>query len=151
EEVLADVEARTGRPVVATRTTAERTPGSRSPLLLGGLAAAVVFGLLAGGWFLRARLATVPRAQPPTQAQTRAIAAPSITLAILPFRNASGDATLDSLGSSVSDVLRTELGQSSHVMTVPSNRVLQVLQDLRIQPNTTPGPTELSRVADFTN
>jgi tetratricopeptide (TPR) repeat protein len=66
-------------------------------------------------------------------------------------RPPSGDAALDSLGSSVSDVLRTELGQSSHVMTVPSNRVLQVLQDLRIQPNTTPAPTELARVADFTN
>jgi len=101
----------------------------------------VVFGL-AGGWFLRARLMPARRAQPQTQAETRAIAAPSVTLAILPFRNASGDATLDSLGPSVSYVLRTELGQSSHVMTVPSNRLLQVLQDLRIQWHrcTTPCP-----------
>jgi serine/threonine protein kinase/tetratricopeptide (TPR) repeat protein len=151
-EVLADLEARTGRPVVSTGKTADRPSGSRSPLFVGALAAVVVVGLLAGGWILRARLTPATRrAQPQTQAQTRTIAAPSVTLAILPFRNASGDATLDSLGPSVSDVLRTELGQSSHVMTVPSNRVLQVLQDLRIQPNATPAPTELARVADFTN
>ncbi len=150
-EVLADLEAKSGSPVTVSTRTATTPAGSRSALLMGGIAALVVFGLLAGGWFLRARLTLAQRAQPQTQAQTRAIAAPSVTLAILPFRNASGDAALDSLGSSVSDVLRTELGQSSHVMTVPSNRVLQVLQDLRIQPNTTPAPTELARVADFTN
>ena len=44
---------------------------------------------------------------------------PTISLAILPFRNASGDPTLDSLGPSVSQVLGTTLGQSSHVRTVP--------------------------------
>jgi len=150
-EVLADLEAKSGHPVTVSTRSGTAPGGSRSALLTGGIAALVVFGLLAGGWFLRARLTPAQRAQPQTQAQTRAIAAPSVTLAILPFRNASGDAALDSLGSSVSDVLRTELGQSSHVMTVPSNRVLQVLHDLRIQPNTTPAPTELARVADFTN
>jgi eukaryotic-like serine/threonine-protein kinase len=147
-EVLEDLEAKSGRPVTVTTRTISRPVGSRSALM-GALAAVVVFGLLAGGWFLRTRLVSGRRAQPQTQSQ--AIAAPSVTLAILPFRNASGDATLDSLGPSVSDVLRTELGQSSHVMTVPSNRVLQVLQDLRIQPNTTLAPTELARVADFMN
>jgi Tfp pilus assembly protein PilF/TolB-like protein len=74
-----------------------------------------------------------------------------VTLAILPFRNASGEARLDSLGSSVSDVLRTELGQSSSVMTVPSDRLHQVLRDLRIEANTTLAPTELARVAEFAN
>ena len=149
-EVLADLEAKSGRPVTVSTRTATTAAGSRSALLRGGIAALVVFGLLVGGWFLRARLTPATRrAQPQTQA--KAVAAPSVTLAILPFRNASGDPTLDSLGSSVSDVLRTEMGQSSHVMTVPSNRVLQVLQDLRIPPNTTLAPTELARVADFTN
>jgi eukaryotic-like serine/threonine-protein kinase len=149
-EVLEDLEAKSGRSVPSTTRTVGGPAGSRSALLVGGLAAVVVFALLAGGWFVRNRLLPSGRARQ-TPGQTQVVAAPSVTLAILPFRNASGDATLDSLGSSVSDVLRTELGQSSHVMTVPSNRVLQVLQDLRIQPNTTLAPTELARVADFTN
>ena len=48
-------------------------------------------------------------------------------------------------------MLGTELGQSSHVRTVPSDRLHQVLQDLRIAPNATLAPAELVRVADFTN
>ena len=50
------------------------------------------------------------------QRQPAAGGAP-ISLAILPFRNASGDPTLNSLGSSLSQVLGTELGQSSRVRT----------------------------------
>ena len=48
-------------------------------------------------------------------------------------------------------MLRTELGQSSRVRTVPSDRLHQVLQDLRIAPNATLAPAELARVADFTS
>jgi tetratricopeptide (TPR) repeat protein len=76
---------------------------------------------------------------------------PTISLAILPFRNASGDTTLDSLASSLDQVLSTELGQSPHVRTVPSDRLHQVLQDLRIATTTTPAPADLARVAEFTN
>ncbi|MFI5177107.1 MAG: tetratricopeptide repeat protein [Vicinamibacterales bacterium] len=78
-------------------------------------------------------------------------AGPAISLAVLPFRNASGDPTLDSLGSSLSQVLGAELGQSSRVRAVPSDRLHQVLQDLQIAPNATLAPQELARVADFTN
>ena len=149
-EVLADLEAKTAQPATPAARTRMQPAGSR-PALIGALAAVLVLGIAAGGWFLRSKLGPSTRTQPQAQGQKPVVAAPSVTLAILPFRNASGDPTLDSLGPSVSDVLRTELGQSSHVMTVPSNRVLQVLQDLRIQPNTTLAPTELARVADFTN
>ena len=55
-----------------------------------------------GAWLLRDRWAGPP--EPPQQAT----AGPAITLAILPFRNASGDPTLDSLGSSLSQVLSTD-------------------------------------------
>jgi tetratricopeptide (TPR) repeat protein len=77
--------------------------------------------------------------------------APTISLAVLPFRNASGDPTLDALGASLSQVLGTELGQSTHVRTVPSDRMHQVLQDLQIAPTSTVSPQDLARVADFTN
>src|SRR5262249_43853334 len=73
------------------------------------------------------------------------------SLAILPFRNASADRSLDSLGSSVSEVLRTELGQLSGVRSVPADRLYAVLHDLRLAPNTALAPAELTRVADFTS
>ena len=39
----------------------------------------------------------------------------AVSLAILPFRNASGDQTLDWLGPSLADMLSTDVGQSSAV------------------------------------
>ena len=75
---------------------------------------------------------------------------PAISLAILPFRNNSGDPALDSHGATLSQVLGTML-QSSRVRTVPGDRLHQVLQDLRIGANATVAPVELARVADLTN
>ena len=46
---------------------------------------------------------------------------------------------------------RRQPGQSSRVRMVPSDRMHQVLQDLKIEPNSTLAPQELARVADFTN
>ena len=107
------------------------------------IAAAALLVLAGAGWMLRGRFSgqtTAPTAGGPT-----------MSLAVLPFRNASGDPTLDSLGSSLSQVLGTELGQSSRVRMVPSDRMHQVLQDLKIAPNATLAPQELARVAEFTN
>jgi len=108
-------------------------------------AAVALVAVVTVGWFAR------PRPLPSRPVPQKTVSAPLVTLAILPFRNASGDARLDSLGSSVSDVLRTELGQSASVMSVPSDRLHQVLRDLRIETNTTLAPTELARVAEFAN
>ena len=131
--------------VTTARTAAIRLSRGRSKVFWGIGAAAALIALLAVGWFAR------PRTLPSRPVPQATVSAPLVTLAILPFRNASGDARLDSLGSSVSDVLRTELGQSSSVMTVPSDRLHQVLRDLRIEANTTLAPTELARVAEFAN
>jgi serine/threonine protein kinase/tetratricopeptide (TPR) repeat protein len=109
------------------------------------LAACVLVAVAVGAWFLRDRSFRPPQA--PQQATT---AGPTITLAILPFRNASGDPTLDSLGSSLSQVLSTTLGQSSHVRTVPPDRLNQVLRDLQIGSNATLAPAQLASVANFT-
>ena len=76
---------------------------------------------------------------------------PAITLAILPFRNASGDPTLDWLGSSLVEMLRTEVGQSSHLQTVPPDRVRGVLKDLHLSSDSTFDPAALRRLAEFTN
>ena len=76
---------------------------------------------------------------------------PAISLAVMPFQNSSGDDTWDWLGPSLSDMLSTDVGQSSHLRTVPPDRMQQVLHDLRIAPNSPMDSTSLGRVADFTN
>ena len=55
------------------------------------------------------------------------------SLAILPFRNTSGDAKDDWIGSTVSDMLSTDIGQSAHLHAVPTDRLHQVLSDLHIR------------------
>ncbi|HEV2398525.1 MAG TPA: tetratricopeptide repeat protein [Candidatus Sulfotelmatobacter sp.] len=74
-----------------------------------------------------------------------------ISLAVMPFQNASGDQTWDWLGPSLSDMLSTDVGQSSHLRTVSPDRMQQVFHDLRIAPNSTMDSTLLGRVAEFTN
>jgi eukaryotic-like serine/threonine-protein kinase len=116
----------------------------RGLLLMAAAAAALVL-IAAGIWSWRSGGAIGPSPTVPVSD------APAVALAILPFRNASGDPTLDSLGASVSQVLGTMLGQSAQVRTVPPDRLHQVLQDLRISPNATLAPVELARVAEFTS
>jgi serine/threonine protein kinase/tetratricopeptide (TPR) repeat protein len=76
-------------------------------------------------------------------------AEPAISLAILPFRNASGDAKLDWLGTNLSDMLSSDVGQSSHLRMVSPDRLHQILHDLQISPDSTLDPDTLRRVADF--
>jgi tetratricopeptide (TPR) repeat protein/predicted Ser/Thr protein kinase len=81
----------------------------------------------------------------------KAVAAPEpVVLAIIPLRNASGDASLNWLGGSLAEVLRTEVGQSANFRTVSPDRIQQVLSDLRIAPDSEIAPSDLQRIADFT-
>src|ERR1700687_5021251 len=73
------------------------------------------------------------------------------SLAILPFRNASGDASLDWLGPSLADMLSTDVGQSAHLRTISPDRLHQVLSDLRITSGTTIDPTMIGRIAEFSS
>ena len=74
-----------------------------------------------------------------------------VTLVILPFRNASGDPALDWLAGSFAEMLRTELGQSSYLRTVSSDRVHQTLRDLRLSSQTSFDPASLRRLAEISN
>ena len=76
---------------------------------------------------------------------------PALSLAVMPFQNSTGDASWDWLGSSLADMLSTDIGQSAHVRTVSSDRVQQVFHDLRIAPTAIVDPSTLSRVAEFTS
>src|SRR6266436_5513800 len=73
------------------------------------------------------------------------------SLAILPFRNASGDTSLDWLGPSLADMLSTDVGQSAHLRTISPDRLHQVLSDLRITPGSAIDPTMVGRIAEFSS
>jgi len=75
--------------------------------------------------------------------------APLVSLAILPFRNASGDGSLDWLGSSLADMLSTDVGQSASLRTVSPNRLHQIFSDLKISSSSVLDPPTIRRVADF--
>jgi eukaryotic-like serine/threonine-protein kinase len=75
----------------------------------------------------------------------------ALSLAILPFRNASGDPALDWLGSSVAEMLSTDVGQSARLRTVSSERVEQVVRDLRVSPDAALDDPTIRRLADFSN
>jgi len=76
---------------------------------------------------------------------------PSVALAVLPFRNASGDPQLDWLGSSIGEMLTNDIGQSATLRTVPTGRVSQVMNDLRVKPNDNLDSATTDRVAEFAN
>ena len=92
-----------------------------------------------------------PKSAPVPEAKQGVPVVPARSLAILPFRNSSGDAKDDWIGSSVADMLSTDIGQSAHLHTVPTDRLHQVLTDLRVGPETAVDPDTLRRVAQFSN
>src|SRR5258708_26001164 len=73
------------------------------------------------------------------------------SLAILPFRNASGDTSLDWLGPSLADMLSTDIGQSAHLRTVSPDRLHQVLSDLPITPRSAIDPTLAGCISQFSS
>jgi serine/threonine protein kinase/tetratricopeptide (TPR) repeat protein len=109
------------------------------PLITGILTALV---LAITGFLLRGELFG-PNKNKPT--------GPAVSLAILPFRNASADQGLNWLGSSVAETLSTDVGQSSHLRVVSPERVSQVLRDLRIAPDASLDSATVQRLAEFSN
>ena len=143
EEILADLDAWQGkRPIAASIAMPGPTAKSEVPwnwIAAGALAVAVAFG----GWALSGKLAS--------KTASKAVAAPEVSLAILPFRNASTDLSIDWLGPSLADMLSTDVGQSAHLRTISPDRLHQVLSDLRITPGSTIDSTMVGRIAQFSN
>ncbi len=110
------------------------------PLLMG---VATVLVLAIVGYIFRGPL-FAPSAK-------KVVAGPAVALAILPFRNASGDPSLDWLGPSLSDMLSTDVGQSASLRTISQDRLHQVISDLRIAPNASIEPATLRSLAEFSN
>jgi tetratricopeptide (TPR) repeat protein/predicted Ser/Thr protein kinase len=110
----------------------------------GGVAAFLLIAVVAG--YMATHLSP---SRPSTKSQAAGPA--PLALAIVPFRNSSGDEKDDWMGGSVADMLSTDIGQSAHLRAVPTDRVHQVLSDLRIGPQTILDPDTLRRVAEFSN
>ena len=143
-ELLADLETWQGKRAGATLSFEPKVgPWGRTipwPSITAGV---IVVVLAIGGYRWRDKLFQ------PSSGQSSA--APAVSLAILPFRNASGDPSFDWLGPSLADMLSTDVGQSAHLRTVSPDRLHQVLQDLHIAPNTSFDPNMLRRVAEFSS
>jgi serine/threonine protein kinase/tetratricopeptide (TPR) repeat protein len=143
QEILTDLDAWQGkRPISASLVIPGQIPKREVPwkwIAAGTLAVAVAIG----GWALSGKLTS--------KTGSKAAAGPEVSLAILPFRNGSGDAGLDWLGPSLADMLSTDVGQSAHLRTISPDRLHQVLSDLRITPGTTIDPTMVGRIAEFSN
>lgn len=78
-------------------------------------------------------------------------ATPGISLAVMPFYNASGDTSMDWLGASLAEMLSTDIGGSAQVRMVSPDRLQQVLKDLHLSANSQADIASLHRVAGFTN
>jgi serine/threonine protein kinase/tetratricopeptide (TPR) repeat protein len=108
----------------------------------------LVLVVLVGGWVLRGKLIS---SNPPASVAGTTVKAPEVSLAILPFRNNSGDASLDWLGATLADMLSTGVGQSAEMSIVSPDALQQVLSDLRITPGTTLDPTMVGHIATASN
>ena len=143
-EILTDLEAWQGGRAAATLNfpTSSRPWGQTiSWHWIGGVAAVLVLAIV--GVLFRNKLFRPTTAPAPS--------GPVVSLAILPFRNASGDPSLDWLGSSLEQMLTTDVGQSSRLRTVSPDRLNQVLADLHLGAGSTLDPSNVRRVAEFSN
>jgi tetratricopeptide (TPR) repeat protein len=143
QEILTDLDAWQGkRPISASMMMPGPAARGAVPwkwISVGTLAVAVA----AGGWALSGKLTS--------KTGSKAPAGPEVSLAILPFRNASTDLSIDWLGPSLADMLSTDVGQSAHLRTISPDRMHQVLSDLRITPGTTVDSTMVGRIAQFSS
>jgi tetratricopeptide (TPR) repeat protein len=151
-ELLADLTKWRGKTssgsILVAQTSYSRPPRQWIPKQrrwwIAGGAAAVL--LIAAATYTGIRLS-----HSPPDAMRQAAAPAPMALAIVPFHNASGDEKDDWIGTSIADTLRTDIGQSAHLRAVASDRVQQVLADLRVLPQTDIDPDTIRRIAENSN
>ena len=144
--ILADLNAWTDKSAAASvKFEANIQPWGRTlpwPLITGIV---TVLLLAATGYMLRDRLF---RSSPSARSTP---AGPVVSLAIVPFRNASGDPSLDWLGASLAEMLTTDVGQSASLRTVSADRLQQILKDLHIGADSPLDLQSIKQVAEFSN
>jgi len=143
-EVINDLKAWKGgvphSTIVPTSRRIRYAPSYQKWLVVGG----VVAVLAAGVYEFREKFALRPSG-------TAAAPPQALSLAILPFHNSSTDVSLDWIGSTLSEMLSTDVGQSARLRTVSSDRIHQILKDLRIPPNSDFDPDTSRHMAEFSN
>jgi serine/threonine protein kinase/tetratricopeptide (TPR) repeat protein len=122
-------------PAVLTRAMSRKWLAAAALVVLATVGAAAVY-----------RTVIAPRGRSSQTGATQ-----SLSLAVLPFRNASGDSSLDWIGPSLAETMLTEIGQTSALRTIPASRMTQILKDLRISPDSNLDPVRLGRLAEFSN
>ncbi|PYX48018.1 MAG: hypothetical protein DMG83_02755 [Acidobacteria bacterium] len=142
KELLADLEAWQGKRAAGAIAFPSVAPwGQTIPWQwIGGIAAILV--LAVAGFLFRDKFRPSHK--------TSALANPEVALAILPFRNATQDSSLDWYGPTLADMLSTDVGQSSHLRTISPDRLHQALSDLRITANASIDPSMVNHIADWT-
>ena len=150
-ELLADLDAWQGkRPLshapIAARPKTGKEAHQVKPWLFAGSGVLALLLALGVGAFLVFRHPATSRSKLGTATET-----PALTLTVVPMHNASGDPKLDWLGAYIADALSTDIGQSSRLHTLPSDRVHQVLADLQLTPGETIDPNTLSHIFQLTN
>ena len=145
QEILNDLDAFQGaRPISASMVPTTIVVGQRTIpwkwIIIGSLGVVVA----TGGWFF------IGKPSKPTT-EGSAVAAPQVSLAILPFHNASADPSLDWLGGELAELLSTAVGQSAHMRTVSPDRLHQIFGDLKIAANTDLDPDTIRRITEFSN
>ena len=151
QEILADLDAWEGkRPVSASvaaaqapRTVVIQVGGRTVPWKWIGAGGAAI-ALAAGGWMLNGKLGGKP-------AGKAVVAGPQVSLAILPFRNGSGDEKLEWLSGMVEETLSADVGQSPELKMISSGRVSQILSDLRVPPGSEIDAGTMGRIAEVSN
>src|SRR5271156_6766003 len=144
-EIREDLEAwHGGTSKTVTIATPPQAVPARSKNWMAIGAGALIILLAVAAFIFRGRLFG-------NSGEKTANAPPALSLAILPFRNASGDPSLDWLGASLAEMLSTDVGQSARLRTVSPERVGQILRDLRIVPDSTLDAPTIQSVAEFSN
>ena len=146
QEIIADMDAWQGQRPVSASMILPPTPlppaEKQMPWKWIGIAVAVVVMAMTG-WLLRGRLTS--------SSSPSAVHGPVTSLAVLPFRNASGDPSLDWLGSSMAQMLTTDVGQSASLRTVSSDRLHQVMKDLHLAADAQLDPQTLKQIGESSN
>jgi len=143
QEILSDLDAWDGKRRVTASSRALWLRRASAFPRKWIVIATLVLVAIGSGWIVRER--TVSRSP------GSAALGPVTSLAVLPFRNASGDPNLDWLGSSLAEMLTTDVGQSRQVHAVPPERIQQILRDLKVVPQSGLDETTLQRLAEFSS
>jgi tetratricopeptide (TPR) repeat protein len=85
-----------------------------------------------------------------SRASPSEISAMHVSLALLPFENATGDARYDWIEAGLPDLLRTDLLQSKALRLVGENRIQDILAGLRVSDAAEFRPATLQRMGSLT-